>query len=391
MAGFGSLRCAGRALVIAGAGALLSACIVTDTINEKSKIDYRTSGGDKRAPLDVPPDLAAPKVDDRFSVPESAGRRTYSGFAREQGAAPAAEQKRLLPTVAGVRLAREGQRRWLVVDLPAERVWPVVREFWQEAGFIVQSESPESGILETEWAENRAKLPQDFVRRTLGRVIDSLYSTGERDKFRTRLERSAAGTEIYISHRGMVEVYDSAQQDRTVWQPRPNDPELEVEFLRRLMVKFGVDAEESRKVAAAGAASGTGSRSGDGDVRLVDGADGAKRLVIPEAFERAWRRVGLALDRGGFTVEDRDRSKGVYFVRYVDPESDARREKEGFLSRVFGRSRQATQSEVFQILVASAGERSEVDILTRAGAAVAPHDRATTARMLSLIRDQMKP
>jgi outer membrane protein assembly factor BamC len=214
-------------------------------------------------------------------------------------------------------------------------------------------------------------------------VFDGLFSTSERDKYRTRLEAAGGRTEIFISHRGMVEVYTSAAQDRTVWQPRPSDPELEVEFLRRLMLKFGPAGPTQ---AAAGDAGGT-------DRARLLGSGVTQALAISEGFDRAWRRVGLALDRGGFTVEDRDRTKGLYFVRYIDPEVEGGRvaEKPGFLSRLFTSSKQrADAGHQFRIKVEGSGEQSSVTVLAGDGNPVADVDRRTAARILGLLYEQLK-
>src|SRR5690606_12346511 len=172
--------------------------------------------------------------------------KSVSALALQAGQAqqvPVAERAAPLQ-VGDVQILRDGNKRWLLVNRPVDQLWEPTREFWLDHGFNLDQEKPALGIMETDWAENRAKLPQDVIRKTLGKVFDSLYSTSERDKFRTRLERRPDGrTEIFVSHRGMIEVYNSAAKDSTVWQPRPTDPELEVEFLRRLMVKLGVPAE----------------------------------------------------------------------------------------------------------------------------------------------------
>lgn len=383
----------------------VGACSITEKIEEKGRIDYKSAGKQRERSLDIPPDLASPGGGDRYAIPDAA-QSTYSGYEREQqelrartreNAPASAEPGEAIAgtsiTHAGgtFRIEREGQQRWLTASLSAEQLWPLVREFWQQSGFIIDTESPETGIMETDWAENRAKLPQDFIRRTVGKVFDGLYSTGERDRFRTRLERRPdGGTDIYVTHRGMVEVYpDKTERDTTVWQPRPSDPELEVEFLRRLMVQLGADVEQADAAAAAARAQPAPQDRAGG---LERGPDGHARLVIADDFERAWRRVGLALDRGGFAVEDRDRSRGVYFVRYIDPESDARRAKEGgFLSRMFGSSRrEKKQTEVFQIRVEGDGERSTVRVLSRDGEAVPETDRVTASRMLALIQEQLR-
>jgi outer membrane protein assembly factor BamC len=277
-----------------------------------------------------------------------------------------------------------------VVDQPADRLWPQVRDFWQENGFTLSTESPQIGVMETDWAENRAKIPDDIVRRTIGKAIDAVYSTGERDKFRTRFEQApGGGTEIYISHRGMEEVYkDSSMmaRDTIVWQPRPADPDLEMEFLRRLMVKLGADQDRSRAAVA------SVSQPVPNTVQLTVAGD-VQRLDVPEGFDRAWRRVGLALDRGGFTVEDRDRSQGVYFVRYLDPELDAESKKPtGVLGRLFSRGDTAAQARQYRVVVTGAADRSQVTVQNRDGQPLASEiDRKTGARILSLLREQLQP
>ena len=223
----------------------LAGCSVTDQLMDSKKIDYKSV---RTLPtLEIPPDLSKPGRDDRYAVPDASRSATLSGYeaGRTQRQATAAEGG-LLPRVENVRIERSGNQRWLVVQENAEKLWPVIKEFWQENGFLVSVESPEAGVMETDWAENRAKIPLDFIRSSLGRLIDQVYSSSERDKFRTRLERTVdgKGTEIYISHRGMEEVYQEKQTVQstkaTVWQSRVPDPELEAEFLRRLMVRLGV-------------------------------------------------------------------------------------------------------------------------------------------------------
>jgi outer membrane protein assembly factor BamC len=369
---------------LSAVAALLWGC--GGSLLESQKIDYKSAG--KLPSLEVPPDLTAPTRDDRYTVPDIApgGTATYSTYSSERAAGPrTGGPVELLPSIEKVRVERAGNQRWLVVPESPEKVWPIVREFWQELGFLVKIELPEAGVMETDWAENRARIPQGFIRNTIGRVLDGAYSTGERDKFRTRLERGPepGTTEIYISHRGVVEVYTNQKEDLTVWQPRAPDSELEAEFLRRLMVRFGVaetrakaDLERGQEIEKA---------------KLVASSEGAGLLVLDEPFDRAWRRVGLALDRVGFTVEDRDRSKGFYFVRYVDPERDARdpRRNDGFISRLmFWRSsRPDAKPEQYRVMVSDNNASSQVQVLNKEGAA----ERSDTARrILALLHQQLK-
>jgi len=235
-------------------------------------------------------------------------------------------------------------------------------------------------VIETDWAENRANIPQDVIRRSLGKVLDGLYSTAERDKFRTRIEAGKDGTEIYISHRGMMEVYATEGKDKTVWQPRPADPELEAEMLRRLMLRFGVEQGRAETLLA--------KQQTPEQARVVREA-GAPVLEMDENLDRAWRRVGLALDRVGFAVEDRDRSKGVYFVRYIDPGVDnASKRDEGVLAKLaFWRSKKDQTSPQLQIVVSEAGDKSRVSVT---GADGKPADANTQNRILNLLHKELK-
>ncbi len=355
----------------------------------KTDIDYKSQR--KTDPLEVPPDLTAPGASDRYTVPESGARgpATYSAYSAERGTRPQQSGvATLVPTQTGsVRIERAGSDRWLVVNEPPEKVWPVVKQFWQELGFVILTEIPEAGVMETDWAENRAKIPQDPVRNMLGKVLDNLYSTGTRDKFRTRLERVQDGkaTEVYISHRGMEEVLvgtNPSAADYSVWQPVPPDPGLEAEMLSRLMVRFGVEQERAKAMVASAAA-------GEPQAKLTQGAGGSPgQLALVDQFDRAWRRVGLALDRTGFTVEDRDRTNGVYFVRYAPVETQPKKE-EGFLSKLaFWRSDDTgVRPEQYRIQVQPEEPGTRVKVLDKDGR---PAQTETANRILGLLYDQLK-
>lgn len=345
----------------------LSACAAL----EGDKIDYKSAA--KGSTLEVPPDLTQLSRDSRYAVP--GGTVSAAAMQAGQAAQPSGTANAAAVQLGDVRIERDGSQRWLVINRPADKLWEPVRDFWQENGFNLEQADAQVGIMETDWAENRAKLPQDFIRSTIGKLLDSLYSTGERDKFRTRLERNAnGGTEIYITHRGMIEVYGSQTKDNTIWQPRPSDPELETEFLRRLMVKLGVSQEQSKAIAAPRAP--TARMATVNNVPVVQ---------IDEGFDRAWRRVGLALDRTGFTVEDRNRNEGTYFVRYVAPNTD--KKEPGFFGKLFNSSAAATPPLKYRIVVRSEGQSTTVSVLNEAGA---PEASANAERIVRVITDDMK-
>jgi outer membrane protein assembly factor BamC len=379
-------RAAAKLVVAFALPALLAGCSMFGDLFESKKVDYKSAG--KLPTLEVPPDLTRPGRDDRYAMPENpSGTATFSQYSAERQGVRSSGSSDVLPTSTEVRIARDGNQRYIVVGEQPDKVWPVVREFWQENGFLLTVEMPDAGVMETDWAENRAKLPQDAVRNMLGKLLDQVYSTGERDKFRTRLERSpdGKGTEIFISHRGMVEQLTgrSGQYDSSMWQPRPPDPELEAEFLSRLMVRLG--AEEQRSRAQVAARGGREERA-----KMVTVAGGGSALNVNEPFDRAWRRVGLALDRVGFTVEDRDRSKGIYYVRYVDPNKDGGTNSGGgFLAKLaFWRSTDApAKAEQYRVTVQPGSDASQVQVLNKDGQ---PETGGTSKQILSLLYDQLK-
>ncbi|NDC60955.1 MAG: outer membrane protein assembly factor BamC [Betaproteobacteria bacterium] len=323
----------------------------TDKVNYKSQTDEPA-----KTSLEVPPDLTVINRNKRYEMPNGSFSANKQGEAKPLDSANITSPLRL----ADIQVKRAGSQMWLEISRPPEELWPLVRDFWKESGFVFVREEQKLGLMETEWAENRAKLPQDFIRRSLGKVLDSFYSTGERDKFRIRLERTISnGTELFVSHRGMIEVYADSLSRSTKWQPRPNDPELEKEFLRRIMLKLG-PADPTLEKALTQAAVNSASQ-------LIDIA-GNPAVSFNQGFDITWRRVGVALDRNGFTVEDRDRKQGIYYVRFVDVGNG---EEESLFSKWFRRSKDANQGpQQYRLKIDSANNSaSTIQILNSSGQA----------------------
>ncbi|MCD6025729.1 MAG: hypothetical protein K0R08_248 [Solimicrobium sp.] len=364
-------------------------CTSTNLL-EGDRINYQSASKKEGAasPLEIPPDLSQISRDNRFSIPangntgDSGGVLTASAFNAKSATAMAASSTAIAPTALNfsqdMRIERDGSQRWLLVKKSPEVLWPKIKAFWQENGFLIIQESQASGVMETDWAENRAKIPEDFLRKTIGYIFDSLYSTGERDKFRTRLERRLDGsTEIYISHRGLEEVLVGTDKSSTTWANRPNDPALEVTFLTRLMISLGATAEKAKELVAEPLIQ-------PARAKLVSG-DATSTVDLNEQFDRSWRRVGLALDRVGFTVENRDRNKGIYYVRYMD--ENANTNKEGFFTRLFNSGENEANAKQYQISVRGDGEVSHIAVQNKDGVV---EKSAAADKILNLLLEQLK-
>ena len=327
------------------------------SILEGNKVDYKSTA--KPTKLEVPPDLTQLRKETRYAVVNGAVSAAGSKLADPTNVATG-----IAPMALGdIRMERSGNQRWLVVKRAPEALWSPLKDFWQENGFPLTSELSDVGIMETDWVDNKARIAQDMIRSALSKVFENLYSSPERRRFRTRLERNANGeTEIYISYRSMVEVYTTERSNTTAWQAGPIDPETEAEYLSLLMRKLGMTTVQTGTSAAPEITK---------SAAVIVKADATDAYVqLNEAFDGAWRRVGLTLDRSGFTVEDRDRSKGLYFVRYAykGPDADT-----GLMQKImsfkWGSDSKDASTLKYQIEVKSAGAQSTVKVLDGKGQA----------------------
>jgi outer membrane protein assembly factor BamC len=347
---------------LAATGLALSGCSAVSDAFSGDKVDYRTSGA-QSVKLDVPPDLSQLPGQQRFGqiAPPSVSATSLMKPDNKPDAAVVGNT--VAPTQLGdVKLVRDGQTRWLQTSLPAERVWDVLHRFWTDAGFELTVDNADAGVMETNWSENRAKVPQDGVRKVLGRVFDFLYDTGERDMYRTRIERTVNGTEIYITHRGLSEQYEDSKKERTTWVGRPRDPGLEAEMLGRLMARLGAPATAIASVKADKPEAAAPAASTSPTLAQLN-ADGLS-LSVNVDFDVAWRRISLALDRSGFTVESRDRKSGIFEVRLSDTDVDAK--KPGFFAKLFGATEGDGLSR-YRVIVQGQGSKSLVTVLDDKG------------------------
>lgn len=347
------------------------------------KVDYKKQSRDVE-PLEIPPDLTTDSYDELMVVRDidTGGSATYSSYAKERQGTLSSLDK-VLPKQENIELVREGDDvRHLIITGTKGQTWEKMREFWLNSGMLIKRENPRTGILETEWAENRADIPHDFIRTALSYVMESFYSAGTRDKYRVRLENGeqAGKMNLYLTHYGMEEVIENETTERTIWKSRPRDPELEVEMLGRMMVYMGLEEQKAKAMLARSATKKIDRAT------ISRNAQGNSRLVVKETFPRAWRRTGVSLDRINFVVEDRNREEGVYYVQYADPLAE---EKGDFFSslKFWGDKSDAVDKSMYQIKLLPRGDDTVIIVLDDNGQ---PDVSQTSYRILGLLYEQLK-
>lgn len=276
--------------------------------------------------LDVPPDLSQPDLTDSLALPNIAtSGSTYSAYSNTEykgdKVAPA--------NLKGIKVIRDGQYQWLEIKATPEKLWSELRVFFAQVGFELKREDKKVGVMETNWLENMANVPSNWFSKLLNRIT----STGLRDKYRARLEKTNNPnvTRLFISHQGLEqkateEIAGSTGSFAVTWTTRPSDPELEAEMYQRFLIFRDMDKASAKKLVA--------KINAKERTRILD-KDETKVLEVAEGFARTWRRVGIALDRIGLLVDDRNRSGGLYYLRITDDFRGKVKEDKGWLANLF--------------------------------------------------------
>lgn len=315
---------------------------------------YSSEGQEKKSyKLDVPPDLSEPDVTDNLALSNIAGGSTYSAYTHTENKG----DKITSAAPIGVKVIRDGINQWLEINTTAEKLWPQLRAFFTQVGFEIKREDKALGVIETNWLENRIDLPTNWFSKLLARIS----SSGLRDKYRARLEKTKNPevTRVFITHQGLREqVSEEISGIKIWWETRPSDPELEAEMYQRFLIFRDVSKEEAIKLVDTIAAKER--------TQIIE-KDETKMLQVGEGFARTWRRVGIALDRIGLLVEDRDRSGGLYYLRITDDFRDKIKEEKGWLASLFS-SDKVKLKERYLLSVSSEKSNTIISIYEATGA-----------------------
>lgn len=360
----------------AGATIVLAGCSAVDDLLTQDQVDYKsTVRGD---PLSLPPDLSSAQINNpQYTI--SGGTASALVYNEAQAKAAANQGLNVLPEVAGMKVMRSGDTRWLQINADPNQVYPRLISFWNNEGFTINRDNPQAGIIETDWAENRAKIPGNFLRRALGSIVDMVSDSGERERFTTRLERHGNMTEIYINHQRMVETAMDRDATTFRWLPAEEDPGLNAVMLSRLMVFLGAEEERARNAVREAQVVGAAPQA-----QQLSAIDGQTALSSPYGADDTWRRVGTALNSAGFTIDQSNLSDGTYVVRYLDTDTGEKRQAGNFLSRLWGDHGNITPLP-YTVKVTPQASGSMISVYNREGQ---PENTNTGARILRVIAER---
>ncbi len=364
----------------AGTSVAMVGCSTVDDLLGQDQVDYKSTV--RADPLSLPPDLS----DTQISAPQySITGNTASVLAyneSQERTAASNQGLNVLPEVDGMKVIRSGNTRWLQIDADPNAVYPRLISFWNNEGFTINRDNPQAGIIETDWAENRAKIPGNFLRRTLGSIIDMVSDSGERERFTTRLERHGDTTEIYINHQRMVETAMDRDGTTFKWLPAEEDPGLNAVMLSRLMAFLG--AEEERAQNAVRNAQETPSSQTSSASSELTPIEGQTALNSSLSTDDTWRRVGSSLSRAGFTIDESNLANGTYVVRYLDTDTGEKRQASNFISRLWGDEGNITPVS-YTVKITPQAHGSKISIFNKDGQ---EENTTTGARILRVIAER---
>ena len=301
--------------------------------------------------LEMPPDLITPAVNDKYSLPAS-GEAKLSDFNDLDSRKFPRENSSLLPVETEAYFINYGRFKVLLIEKSPEEIWGLLKSFWIQNGFQIEKEMPEVGFIETDWLESREKISDGLIRNTLGKIFGGLYDSGERNKFRMRVERTKAGfSEISVVHKGLIQVASDDRFDPTiVWANRNSDQQLEELYLRRI-INFvsGKENQNSKSIDVVKKSQSTLNRG-----------DGNNFFELALNFNEAWKSIGLILDRLGFEVEERLRKEGTYLIRYK--KLDQEEKEKGFFAKIFSSGKEQLDMNLYRIEIKNSGNVSQVSV-----------------------------
>ncbi len=336
-----------------------------DVIPDKQK-EYQKS--QSLPDLEVPPDLTTESIRDTLAVPDvdASGTASYSTYQERIAQRKKEREAGSAESPGAAKLGVLADETLLIIDAEPAVVWAELRPFWKDRGYALDVDDEELGVLETGWVENRAKQ--------------------ERDRFKVSIEagEESGTTVLYLSHAGEALTPNGEDLE---WRERPRDAGLEGRMAAHLRIALSGEAVEPAEAVQEPAVDPAPrppaeEPGADGRAELLNAGEGKAYLRVSNDFAKVWRNTGFALGQIGAKVEDEDRSRGSYYLRFS--ETAAPKPEKGFLSSLaFWRD---DDDDEFEIHLTDVGNNTEVIVLDPDGNW---DNSATAARILRLLRTEL--
>lgn len=292
------------------------ACASDGTINAQAEYEQATPRPSSE--LIVPPGLISPDVNSNYKMlylsPE---QNTYQ-----------------LDKVTNMHIMQGGSERWLVIkNKNVNQVFPTMIAYLKQQGVHIKYQNQSIGLIQTDWFDknNVAKTSTvhqffEWIGLSHGmNALPSLYT------FRVNLWQNKNDTQIFVTDYQMnvvpTDVIPASKQDiktesgvaSKTWMSVPPNPQLELDFLMQFMafVKLGPDEIKPNTITLENVATLPST-----EPKVARDKLNGSTLILNDSFDRAWWRTGLALERVGLGVADKNRSLGEFYVYPLQDDVD---------------------------------------------------------------------
>jgi len=293
------------------------------------KINYY---GDKSVnSLEVPPDLTSPDYENSFRIREFVEDIDVNVVNLSNANEIIEKNQKVLAVPTDITIKRSGTRKWLIVEKDTEAVWSLSKQFLRDYGFVINKINKETGVMETNYLENKPKIPSStmgWFRSALESKIDNVsYTLPSVDSYKIRIEPIEGGkkTEVHLSLNSMAEVITGSGKDETtLWQYKERDVNLESEMLYNLMIYLGSDAANAREKIIEAQTESKLIIKNETDI------NGYAKLVFNFGIEATWDNIAWALNDLNVEIESKDVKEKAFYIRA------ARTSDKGIFTKMFG-------------------------------------------------------
>jgi len=317
---------------------------------------FRDRGSDyleahETAPMKLPPGVVTDKrLVPLLPIPSNVADDTIKG----EFVVPRPQPLGVVAGTSDYTLQKSGDSRWVMAQHVPSEVWSVTMQFFQDNGFRIDEQRPQTGEFTTTW-QQAGELSAPMARHVSSSGLDPDSETRLRVRIEPGVQRNTS--EIYIVSANRP-AGSTANVDFT---PRSINTGLDAALVDEMLISMNRSAEKG------GSVSLLAERDFDTPARVSLSEDGSGNpvLSLSEDLDRAWSSVGRALEQGEWRVEDINRTLGLYYINLAE-KAEKKDEKPGFFSSLFGSKPNKDEVEAraqrYQVRLSKVGESVQVTV-----------------------------